>query len=39
MGSLFEVTLGLLLDLVIIQLMDELGLDGDQMFTRHANLE
>lgn len=39
MGSLFEHTLGLLLDLVVAGLMDELNLTTAQMFTRHANLE
>jgi 6-phospho-3-hexuloisomerase len=39
MGSLFEQSLGLMLDIVILQLMDELGMDAEQMFTRHANLE
>ena len=39
MGSLFEQSLGLVLDIVILQLMDEIGMDAEQMFTRHANLE
>jgi len=39
MANLFEQTLGLLLDVVTIQLMDELNLNSEQMFTRHANLE
>ncbi len=39
MGSLFEQSLGLVLDIVILQLMDELGMDAEQMFARHANLE
>ncbi len=39
MGSLFEQSLGLVLDIVILQLMDELGIDAEQMFPRHANLE
>jgi 6-phospho-3-hexuloisomerase len=39
MGSLFEQALGLLLDLVILQLMRELNIDGARMFARHANLE
>jgi len=39
MGSLFEQSLGLLLDVVILLLMDELGIDADQMFAHHANLE
>jgi 6-phospho-3-hexuloisomerase len=39
MGGLFEMSLNLVLDMVILQMMDELHLDTDQMFTRHANLE
>lgn len=39
MGSLFEQTLGLMLDLMIVQLMAERNLSSEQMFTRHANLE
>lgn len=39
MGTLFEQSLGLLLDLLIVQLMADLNLTADQMFTRHANLE
>ncbi len=39
MGALFEQALLLLLDLLIVQLMHELGQDTDSMFSRHANLE
>ena len=39
MGSLFEQSLGLFLDISIIMLMDKKGLDSDTMFGRHANLE
>ncbi|MAS37921.1 MAG: 6-phospho-3-hexuloisomerase [Anaerolineaceae bacterium] len=39
MGSLFEQALGLLLDIVVIQLMDDLTTDQTAMFARHANLE
>lgn len=39
MGSLFEQTMLLLLDLLIIQLMVTLDQDPDRMFSRHANLE
>jgi 6-phospho-3-hexuloisomerase len=39
MGSIFEHTLGLLLDICVSLLMHDLNLDSDQMFTRHANLE
>ncbi len=39
MGGLFEGALGLLLDLLIVQLMADLDVDAEQMFARHANLE
>lgn len=39
MGSLFELALILLLDLIILMLMSDLGQDSSQMFSRHANLE
>ena len=39
LANLFEQCLGLLLDMVVIQLMDELGVNSEQMFARHANLE
>lgn len=39
MGSLFEQALGMLLDIVVIQLMDDLNTDQSTMFARHANLE
>lgn len=39
MANLFEQTLGLLLDIVTMQLMTDLGMNSEQMFTRHANLE
>lgn len=39
MANLFEQSLGLLLDVLTIQLMAELNLTSEQMFTRHANLE
>ncbi len=39
MGNLFEQSLGLTLDLLTIQLMEDLNLTSDQMFARHANLE
>jgi 6-phospho-3-hexuloisomerase len=39
MANLFEQTLGLLLDIVTLQLMQTLNLTSDQMFLRHANLE
>ena len=39
MGSLFEVSMGLFLELVIVQLMTERGITAEQMFERHANLE
>ncbi|MEM7803185.1 MAG: 6-phospho-3-hexuloisomerase [Chloroflexota bacterium] len=39
MGSLFEHTLGLLCDLIVLQLKAELGIDEAEMIRRHANLE
>lgn len=39
MGSLFEQSLFLILDLVILRLMDLNTKDSDTMFKRHANLE
>ena len=39
MGSLFEQTLLLFYDGVILRLMDKKGLDTNKMYGRHANLE
>ncbi len=39
MGSLYEQSLGILCDVIIGLLMDELGTDHGLMFARHANLE
>jgi 6-phospho-3-hexuloisomerase len=39
MGSLFELTLSMVLDIIVLQLMDELNITSDQMYARHANLE
>lgn len=39
MGTLFEQSLCLLLDVIVLQLMHELNIDAGQMFARHANLE
>ncbi len=39
MGSLFEASLGLLFDVLSVQLMDAQNLTSDGMFVRHANLE
>ena len=39
MGSLFEQSLGLLLDAVIIRLMGLMNVTAEQMFARHANIE
>ena len=39
MGSLFEQSLLLLLDLVVLQLMESLHAAPEDMFARHANLE
>lgn len=39
MGSRFEMSLGVLLDALVLLLMDDLGATADAMFARHANLE
>lgn len=39
MGSLFEQSLFLLLDGLIVMLMQKRGIGSDEMFTRHANME
>jgi len=39
MGSLFEQSLLITLDAVVLELMDRLAADRDAMFGRHANLE
>jgi len=39
MGSLFEQSLLLVFDIIIIRLMERLGLDTHTMYSRHANLE
>lgn len=39
MGSLFEQTLLLFLDAVILRFMEKKGLDSTTMFSKHANLE
>jgi 6-phospho-3-hexuloisomerase len=39
MGSLFEQSLLLFLDAIILRLMEKRGNNSDTMFTRHANLE
>lgn len=39
MASLFEQALGILLDIVVMQLMDDLNVDQQTMLARHANLE
>jgi 6-phospho-3-hexuloisomerase len=39
MGSLFEQSLLLFLDTIILRLMEKQGNDSNTMFTRHANLE
>lgn len=39
MASIFEASLGLVLDMTMRLLMEEQGMDGDSMFTRHANME
>lgn len=39
MGSLFEQSLLILLDVVVLRLMERMKLDSAAMFARHANLE
>ncbi len=39
MGSLFEQSLGLVLDILVLQLMAELEITAEQMLARHATLE
>lgn len=39
MGNLFEQSLLLFLDILILLMMDKKGLTGSEMFKRHANLE
>lgn len=39
MGSLFEQALGLLCDLLVLDLMDRIPVSAEAMFSRHANLE
>lgn len=39
MGSLFEQSEGLYMDVLILMLMEARGMDSDTMFGRHANME
>ncbi len=39
MGSLFEQSEGIFMDIAIMMLMEKRGLDSDKMFSKHANLE
>jgi 6-phospho-3-hexuloisomerase len=39
LGGLFELALGFLLNLLVIELVEELGVDESEMIIRHANLE
>jgi 6-phospho-3-hexuloisomerase len=39
MATLFEQTLGVLLDSCVLLLMEETGINEQKMFERHANLE
>lgn len=39
MATLFELSLAILLDIIVVQLMTELEQTSDQMFSRHTNLE
>ncbi|NBK99414.1 MAG: 6-phospho-3-hexuloisomerase, partial [Erysipelotrichia bacterium] len=39
MGSLFEQSEGIFMDIAIMMLMERKGLDSNTMFARHANME
>ena len=39
LGGLFEVGLGIALNVVVVQLMGDLGVSAEEMAARHANLE
>ena len=39
LGGLFELALGFLLNLLVVQLIEELGIEESEMIDRHANLE
>ena len=39
MGSLFEQSLLIFFDIIVMRLMEKTGLDSSKMFERHANLE
>ncbi len=39
MGTLFEQSLGLVLDILVLQLMAELEITAEQMLARHATLQ
>jgi 6-phospho-3-hexuloisomerase len=39
MGSLFEQSLLITLETIMVLLMERLGLDSEMMFKNHANLE
>jgi 6-phospho-3-hexuloisomerase len=39
MGNLFEQSLLILTDIVVMRLMEKLGMDSKEMFKNHANLE
>jgi 6-phospho-3-hexuloisomerase len=39
MGSLFEQSLLITLETIVVLLMKRLGLDSEMMFKKHANLE
>ncbi len=39
MGTLFEQTMLIFLDSVVLRLTERMGVDADAMFARHANLE
>jgi 6-phospho-3-hexuloisomerase len=39
MGGLFEASLGIVVNLFVVQMMAQLGVTEEEMVTRHANLE
>lgn len=39
MGSLFEQSLLIVLDIIVMRLIEKMGFDSSTMFERHANLE
>lgn len=39
MGSLFEQSVGIFLDMIVLQLMDQYQITGEDMYENHSNLE